>query len=236
VKLPKWRQVKFKLIQWLALPIGIVLLKILVRTWRIDPEARRRVAEYARRDRIVLATFHGNTFPLIALSRLAAQYNRRICIMTSPSRDGLVFDRVAKAFNLEVVKGSSRSKAISGARGMIREIESGAVAVLSVDGPRGPVTVPKLGFIGITRSTQSELFVVVMSTDRYIQTKSWDRLFIPLPFAKFKMEMRPFPMPGEEVSDNRIRYLLELEMLEAGRAINCPIVARIPDPRPPEDD
>ena len=52
------------------------------------------------------------------------------------------------------------------------------------DGPRGPRYVVKAGVIHLARATGAPIFPVTYAATRQRQLRSWDRLIIPLPFAR----------------------------------------------------
>jgi hypothetical protein len=228
-----WRQIKFDLIERVLLPPALILLKLWVRTWRIDDETFRELDALLKEERLAVATLHGLGLSMLAFPRLCLERGRTPVILTSPSRDGLLMDAVVMPMGIQVIKGSSRSRAAPAVRGMIREVDKGKIALITIDGPRGPLAVPKPGLFRIARDARAEVYTVLASASHAIHfRKAWDRAFLPLPFAKLSFRFCRFEMGDlseEEMTDKMQRYLIE-----EGRAVGCPIVEGLRTPREEE--
>jgi len=74
-----------------------------------------------------------------------AQRGMGLAIMISRSFDGEYIARICHYFGHRTVRGSSSRGALSGFRGLQRELEEGRSVVVPVDGPRGPRYVAKPG-------------------------------------------------------------------------------------------
>lgn len=218
-----WRQIKFDAIEHTLLPIAILVLKGLARSWRIDKESRAQIDTLLQCERAIVTTFHGMPFPLLRFGSIISGAGRRICVMTSPSRDGRLMERIVKSFGFTAVQGSSRSKAASGSRGMIRATSEGAYGVVSVDGPRGPIAVPKPGFIRIARASNAPVYTIVASARPAIKFGVWDGLFLPLPFARVQLRTAHFEMNLEE-GEEAVRDALQRQMAESARSIGSHIM------------
>ncbi len=218
-----WRQIKFDLIERVLLPPALIILKLWVRTWRVDDEAIRELEELFKEERAVVATLHGLGLSLLVFPRLCLERGRTPAILTSPSRDGRLMDAIALPMGLHVTKGSSRSHASAAIRGMVREVEKGKIGVITVDGPRGPLAVPKPGIFRIARDTRSEIYTVLASASRAIHfRKAWDRAFLPLPFAKLQFRFCRFETAG--LDEEELKNKLRRELINEGRKVGCPIV------------
>jgi len=204
-----WRQIKFALIEKLLGPAAVLLLRAIVATYRIAREDREILHRAARHQRLVVVTGHGMFPSLLPLVAIARAQGRCISVMTSPSRDGKLMDLALAGFRIRVVKGSSRSRAIPATMELISEIEQGHIGLIAVDGPRGPILVPKPGFFTIARRTNSHVVLIVTSCDRSIGFGSWDRLFLPLPFSRIRVTVRDFDVSkdAEETQEQAVERL-----------------------------
>ncbi len=219
-----WRSFKFAFIEKMLLPAGLVLLRVLVRTWRLDPAGREELRRmYLSEDRLLVACWHGMFFALMPCAAVARSVGREACVMTSPSRDGLVLDAAIQAIGLRVVKGSSKSRAAAGSFGLVNEIEAGHVGLLAVDGPRGPAAVPKPGFVRIARASRARVVSVTVGCRKSIRFRSWDRLFLPLPFSRVSIRLRDFPLPEAEADADVLAGELRRQMLADAAEVGCPI-------------
>lgn len=231
-----WRHVKFNLIEWILVPIFKPFVRLLLRTYRLDVESRGNLESMLKIKSLMIATLHGTSPALVACVRDARSMGREITVMTSPSRDGRLMDQLVGMIGLRSVKGSSGSRSAAGAFAMAEAMREGCVALLAVDGPRGPLAVPKKGIIRIPVAVGADLVTVGVSASSAIRLHSWDRLFIPLPFATIRFRWRSFDLPGEITPENEAEVLLRLQrqLIEDGRAVNCPVVDGLELPPAPE--
>ncbi|CAN5172615.1 hypothetical protein BH09SUM1_BH09SUM1_22690 [soil metagenome] len=223
------RERRFWIIRTFLLPPILLLLKLLVRTYRYSSADRKRMGRVARKSVPILATLHGQVFGICSISKYFRRSGRKLCVMTSPSKDGEVLDDILGAFGLEVVKGSSKSKAVAGSLALIRTLRNGVGGVLAVDGPRGPIGVPKAGFIRITSAARGEVYCISFSCRRYLQFKSWDRLYIPAPFSRMTVRLTPL-RKVIDLSEPEDRVQAELQRLlrRDAKAIRSPLAPWIP--------
>lgn len=223
------RAFKFLVIERVLLPPALIVLKVLARTWRLPPGTEELVALVSTHPRVVVALWHGHWPALLVLVRLAAQHGRRGAVMTSPSRDGQVLDAILKSLGLDVVKGSSRSRAIEGTREMMRVVHEGRIGVLAVDGPRGPVGQPKPGAVAVAGACEARVFCLSATAKPVLQFRSWDRMFLPLPFADLRFRLTEFPLEaGEDTASATAR--LHGQLLADARALGSPIAPHVKEP------
>ncbi len=223
-KRTSWRAVKFAFITHALLPVGLLLLRLLVRTWRLDPAGAEELRRLLREnDRLLVLCWHGMFFALMPYAAIARALGREACVMTSPSRDGLVLDAAIQAIGLRVVKGSSKSRAVAGSLALVNEIESGHVGLLAVDGPRGPAAVPKPGFVRIGRASRARVVSIAVGCRWFIRFGSWDRLFLPLPFSRVSIRLREFSLTDGETDPEALALALRRLMVEDAKALHCPV-------------
>jgi lysophospholipid acyltransferase (LPLAT)-like uncharacterized protein len=67
---------------------------------------------------------------------------------------------------------------------MARCLENGIEVAFTMDGPRGPAYVAKPGAVTLARHTGQAILPFHITASSYIEVPSWDRLQIPLPFAR----------------------------------------------------
>jgi lysophospholipid acyltransferase (LPLAT)-like uncharacterized protein len=135
-----------------------------------------------------------------------------IRVMTSASYDGEYIARIIHRFGYESVRGSSSRNAASALLGMRRALEEGWTVAFTLDGPRGPRHKVKAGPVALGRSTGLPLVAFHVAVDKGIVLNSWDRMVIPLPFARVlvrvgKLISIPVNCPDQDFA----RYMEELQ-------------------------
>jgi lysophospholipid acyltransferase (LPLAT)-like uncharacterized protein len=224
------RALKFWLLHRLVLPTAAVLLRLIMMTWRLEPDAAARLRTLAAQPRVAIAMFHGGALLLMRYALMPGPRERRKVVMTSPSRDGLLLDALLARFGLETAKGSSKSRGRAGAVEMIRHAREGTMAIMAVDGPRGPLGIPKPGVVSIARGGQAPLYIVTTSADRAITFGSWDRMFLPLPFTRIRVDIHLYNDTCAPHEEEALR--LGRVMRDRARALDSPLARALPPEEP----
>jgi lysophospholipid acyltransferase (LPLAT)-like uncharacterized protein len=123
---------------------------------------------------------------------------RRIVYMTSRSFDGEYIARFLQRFGFGAVRGSSSR---GGARALIemaRLVRNGIQVGFTVDGPRGPRHVAKTGAVMLAKKTGQPILPFQVTAARRWQISSWDRMQLPLPFTRARVEISaPIYLPRD---------------------------------------
>jgi lysophospholipid acyltransferase (LPLAT)-like uncharacterized protein len=127
-----------------------------------------------------VAHWHGDELALV--SRFG---NLGLTILVSHSKDGEIMARATQALGYRVTRGSSTRGAVGGLLALIKAVKDGYNVVLAVDGPKGPRGVCKPGIVRVAQKTGVPLFPVgVASTRRFVFKKTWNQVYLPLPFSR----------------------------------------------------
>jgi lysophospholipid acyltransferase (LPLAT)-like uncharacterized protein len=117
--------------------------------------------------------------------------------------------------------GSSSKRGAIGLKQLIRLAREGYVCSLAVDGPRGPIYKVKPGMLQISRLLDCPIYYPSISCDRaFHMHRSWDRGYVPKPFARLHIEWRgPVAALGasEDPRDPAVIGRLEELMVQAKR-------------------
>ena len=185
------RWVKYNIITRLAVLV-IKLLSSLIAIKRVDFGP---VKELARENKnVVYAFFHGEQFVLIA-----GHKNEGAVMMTSLSEDGNLQTKILKKLGFDIVRGSTKKGAASGARALIEKLESGKSIGLAVDGPKGPAFKVKPGVTFLAQKTQIPVVPVRVVIKNKIEFKAWDKYILPIPFTTaFIKYGQPIPVLPED--------------------------------------
>jgi lysophospholipid acyltransferase (LPLAT)-like uncharacterized protein len=201
---------------WLWLATEFV--RLLGRSLRVHMEGEERLRELlAQGRRVALLSWHGRV--LIALRPFASY---RVAMMISESRDGARIAWLAEHLGHSVVRGSSSRGGVRALLRMIRAVQAGAIAGLLVDGPRGPAGVIKPGAILLASRSGALLVPVYLNCRPRWTAPSWDRMQVPLPFARVDVRIgEPFAVPPDlsEAEIEVLRLDLEKRMAEGYRAL-----------------
>jgi hypothetical protein len=141
------------------------------------------LARHRRGERFVIAAWHDSLALLpLALLHLPERFHPRVLL--SWHRDAEMGAQAAKRFGITFIRGSSTRGRIGAIRGLVAAYASGDDVVVIPDGPRGPRHVAKAGVVQLAHATGAAVVPVAVRAAPARRLRSWDRLEIPLPFAR----------------------------------------------------
>jgi lysophospholipid acyltransferase (LPLAT)-like uncharacterized protein len=219
------KQIAIGFVAWLV-------YRLLSLTWRVtvhEPEPMRTALQQRRA--LLLAHWHGDEFALLQLMR-----RYRAATLASPSKDGRIMATMLRLQGGVVSVGSSSKRGAIGLKQLIRLARDGYACSLAVDGPRGPIYKVKPGMLQISRLLECPIYYPSISCDRaFHMHRSWDRGYVPKPFARVHIEWRG-PVAALDAADDPRDPLvigrLEQLMLQAKRDAKVPGQQAVPDALP----
>jgi lysophospholipid acyltransferase (LPLAT)-like uncharacterized protein len=116
---------------------------------------------------------------------------RGIVVMTSRSFDGEYIARFIQRFGYGASRGSSSRGAVAALAGMIRLARAGCPTAFTIDGPRGPRRVAKMGAVLLSKKTGSPILPFSITPSHFYAAPSWDRFQVPLPFTRALLKIAP---------------------------------------------
>lgn len=116
---------------------------------------------------------------------------RRIVVMTSQSFDGEYIARFIQRFGYGAVRGSSTRGGVGAIIEMARLMRAGCTTAFTIDGPKGPRYVAKMGAVLLAKKSGQPIVPVTMALERYWTTRSWDSFQIPKPFTRARVYVAP---------------------------------------------
>jgi lysophospholipid acyltransferase (LPLAT)-like uncharacterized protein len=117
--------------------------------------------------------------------------NRRIVVMTSRSFDGEYIARFIQRFGYGAVRGSSTRGGVGAIIEMARLMRAGCTAAFTIDGPKGPPYVAKMGAVLLAKKSGHPIVPVTMALSRFWKVPSWDSFQIPKPFTRARVYVAP---------------------------------------------
>ena len=223
-KRPWWRKPLLRVATVVSPALLSAVLRLLswtVRVSFINPQAL--FGRWDAGERVVVAFWHNR---LLMMPIAAA--GRPICILNSQHRDGEIATRVAARWNVRAVRGSATRGAVGGFLSLVRAYRDGSSLAVVPDGPRGPACSAKIGVVQLGRITGAPIIPVSYATDRMKQLRSWDRLMIPMPFARVVFAIGEPIVVARDADDAMMetqRQALEQRLNELGRTAEAHLAA-----------
>jgi lysophospholipid acyltransferase (LPLAT)-like uncharacterized protein len=188
-----WRRHR-KLLARLAPSILRVLLRLLRWTLRVEYVGAEPLrARWARGEQAIISFWHNR---LLLLPVVAA--GTPICIMVSRHRDGEIATNLLGAWGVTTVRGSASRGAVGGFLRLVDAYRHGQNLAVLPDGPRGPRYVAKPGVVHLAKAVGAPIYPMAYAATRAVRLRSWDRLLVPLPFARVLVEVgEPVAVPAQ---------------------------------------
>ena len=130
---------------------------------------------------------------------------RRIVVMTSRSFDGEYIARFIQRFGYGVARGSSSRGATGAIVEMVRLMRAGCPTAFTIDGPRGPRHVAKMGAVLLAKKTGNPILPFTINTEKCWRINSWDRPQIAKPFSRAQVHIAPPIFVPPDASDAELQ-------------------------------
>jgi len=157
--------------------LGVLLLRCTARLKLIGAEEAR--ARVRAAEPIIVAFWHDS---LLGMPLLYG--GGPLFVMTSWHRDGEIAARCIGRLGMKAVRGSSTRGWAGALRGLVMASRGGCPIVVVPDGPLGPRHRAKPGAVQLARATGAEIVPIGFYASRAWRAHSWDRMLVPLPFAR----------------------------------------------------
>jgi hypothetical protein len=197
------------------------VLSLLHRSWKTETVGLEHLENLlGSQERILVVFWHGKYLPFFTILR-----DRGACIFSSRSLRGEVIGGICRRFGHHCLTIPGHTG--EGALHLMREALTGRkMAALVPDGPLGPYHQVKHGVIRLAADLGMTLLPAsAAARPRLVLTRRWDRMEIPLPFSRVRLDIgEPIAIPGDlgghsiEWWEEHVRDALEAvgEKAEAG--------------------
>ncbi|HEX8492854.1 MAG TPA: lysophospholipid acyltransferase family protein [Pyrinomonadaceae bacterium] len=164
-----------------------LLIHLIGRTARFEVEGWEHHEQVTQSDKLPIYNFwHDRIFLTTYWWR-----KRRIVVMTSRSFDGEYIARFIQRFGYGAVRGSSTRGGVGAIIEMARLMRAGCTTAFTIDGPKGPPRIAKMGSVLLAKKTGHPVLPVTMALHRYWTVPSWDSFQIPKPFTRARVYVAP---------------------------------------------
>lgn len=171
--------------RWL-ITVGFSLLKTWERTLRYTVDDRGGILQRPISEAAIGAVWHNRLLILPLILRRFVSH-RRGAALISASRDGAWIAELVNKVGFDAVRGSSSRQGVTAVLQMAEILASGRDVVISPDGPRGPAYRLGSGVIFLAQKSGAPVIPINLEYSSYWRLKSWDRFFLPRPFARVRV-------------------------------------------------
>lgn len=123
---------------------------------------------------------------------------RKIVVMTSRSFDGEYIARFIQRFGYGAARGSSTRGGVGAIVEMVRLMRAGCATAFTVDGPKGPRHIAKMGAVLLAKKSGHPILPMNVSVKKFWRAPSWDLFQIPKPFTPARVFLAgPIHVPAD---------------------------------------
>jgi lysophospholipid acyltransferase (LPLAT)-like uncharacterized protein len=127
---------------------------------------------------------------------------RKLAVLSSLSKDGTLMARTLQILGYQVFRGSSSRGGARALISLIKAVRNGSQSAMAVDGPRGPIYEVKHGVVELARKTGKPILPLRTRADRAWRfEKSWNKTYLPKPFARVEVEYGQPVFVGESSNE-----------------------------------
>jgi lysophospholipid acyltransferase (LPLAT)-like uncharacterized protein len=168
-----------------VIEFGFGLYRLWARTLRLQVEDSENVIDLVRNQPVIFAIWHNR---LLMLPRVFDPCfpSRQSFGLISASRDGDLVAVLIERSGYGTIRGSSSRKGVIALRQLVDTLAAGMNVLITPDGPRGPVYEASQGIVFLAQRTGAPVVPIHMEYSSCWRLKSWDRFFVPRPFAKLR--------------------------------------------------
>lgn len=160
-----------------------VVINLICKTIRFETEGWENFEQIERDGKVPILTYwHNRLFSFAYFWR-----KRNIVMMVSQSFDGNILSRLLQRQGFGVARGSSTRGGREALDEMISVMEKRIPTAITIDGPKGPMYVAKLGATLLAKKSGNPILPFSIECKKFWQIKSWDKLQIPKPFFRAKL-------------------------------------------------
>lgn len=176
-KLPWHRRMQIPMIA----AVVYSLIRILGPTLRFELVGRAHGSNrWKAKQPCIWAFWHRGIMPIVWEAR-----DRGIVVMNTTAFDGQWTRKVIEWLGFGTAQGSSSRGGLRGLQVMAQRIDEGLDCAFTIDGPRGPRYVAKVGPVLLAKMTGTPILVFHGAMDRgKTFEKTWDHFCLPYPFAR----------------------------------------------------
>ena len=183
-RLSGWRRLVF----W---PLyGLIRVYLHTLRFAISDEEERRLGSDG--EAMLVIGWHNRSLVYTEILRRFRRPNR-ICCLISPSRWAAWEDALFEAMHFRCIRGSSSRRSIAATRELLANHRDGMDIGITPDGPSGPLYEFKRGALFMARKTDAPILLFSAGSKRAWRLGSWDRHFLPHPFATVRVRCSLLP-------------------------------------------
>ena len=195
-------------------------------SWRFEVhETPELKAALEQNKMLVLTHWHGDELGILYFAK-----RYRASAITSTSQDGEIINGFLNLIGVKTARGSSTRGGVGALKGILRLAREGFRPSFAVDGPKGPYHKVKPGAFEVAKLLNCPLHPLgVACSKAFVFQKSWNKTYLPLPFAKIVLVWgKPIESVGRDVDlrATDLAHQLEIALLDAGQKARNLIAAK----------
>ncbi len=188
-----------------------LVVKLLTSTYRFEYYKKENFEKARAQKAFVFAIWHETVICFMSSHAWTLPY----LTLSSRSKDGDYAAFVATKMGFTAVRGSSKKRNVDkGGKEAIEEyiqgMNNGIPGGITVDGPKGPRNVCKIGVVKIAKETGCPILPGACRASRSWRFNSWDQFKIPKPFALITIKYGEPIFVNKDATDEEMAEICKL--------------------------
>lgn len=168
--------------QWIIALLASSYIRFVYVTSKWQWAGMENVKEIIERNQnCIVAFWHGR---MMMIYPIAGKSKRKVFVMISFHRDGMLIARIMRFFGFRQVRGSSTRGGMHAYRHSLRVLQRGYNLAITPDGPKGPNEQVHGHIMSIAKDAGVPIVPLSYAISRHKRFRSWDRFMLALPFSK----------------------------------------------------
>jgi lysophospholipid acyltransferase (LPLAT)-like uncharacterized protein len=170
-----------RFLRWLGGTLAGLAMWLVALTFRVRDtgDEHRQAARSQHPGGLLYAIWHEQQ-----LAAITTNDDFPMVTIASRSKDGDLIAAGLRVFSVSPARGSSSRGGAEALMAVLRKVNGGSSCAVTVDGPRGPRRVGKVGICKLAALTGRPIIPTIFVPSSSWRTRSWDRFEIPKPFAR----------------------------------------------------
>lgn len=212
--------------------LGAGYLRLVQKTGRWEVRGWENVQTAIEQNKpIIICFWHSR---LIA-NAFGWQSDKPLHQLSTPHRDGKIAAATYNRLGVKTIWGSTSKGGSEAVRGMLKVLKSGGIVSITPDGPRGPRQRMQKSAVDLARMSGSVIIPVSNSMSPCKILDTWDRMVVPLPFAKGIFAIgQPVEVPRDATPEQleNIRITMEQSLNQLTQNLDSETGIITPEPAP----
>lgn len=189
-------------------------VKIIFWTCKFIVTESKKAKELLDNDRLCFITLWHSR--ILVFPKFITNRGKKYSVVISSSTDGEFLASIIRDSGHNIIRGSTRKRAASALRGVIKAIRDNYSVFITPDGPKGPRHKIQGNVVNLAHRYKLPIIPMTYSATSAKVLTTWDRFIIPIPFCKIYVDIGE-PIFSVKPTDTQVELIMLDQMKKLDR-------------------